>query len=362
MAIRTIALTVAFCCTALLSAADKDPYKSVSQEKRMEAIRLAQVWTPVSTASLDLKAGPRMRSAFAPGETVTCDYFDKDSGGKTPKFWCRISADDEVKVKYGEENGEVYAEVAATRLLWALGFGADGMYPVKVICRGCSADPFNAEGKQSAPGVSHTFDPAVIERPARGDVMESSKDSGWAWVDLNSVDQTRGGAPVAQRDALKLLAVFMQHTDTKPAQQRLVCLDKVNGFPVSSDGTCKHPFMMLGDLGKTFGKANMFNKDNPGAVNLKAWSETEIWRGDSGCVGNMDQSFTGTLDRPKISEEGRRFLSELLTQLSDQQIRDLFEVSQFARRDKTSTVDDWVQVFKQKRDEITNRRCASPAV
>ncbi len=362
MAIRTLALTVAFCCTALLSAADKDLYENLSQEKRMEAIRQAQVWAAVSTASLDLKAGPKMRGAFAPGETVTCDYFDKDSGGKTPKFWCRISADDEVKVKYGEQNGEVYAEVAATRLLWALGFGADGMYPVKVICRGCSADPFNAEGKQSARAASHNFDPAVIERAAPGDVMESSKDSGWAWIDLNSVDQTRGGASVAHRDALKLLAVFMQHTDTKPAQQRLVCLDKVKGLSVSPDGACKHPFMMLGDLGKTFGKANLFNKDNPGAANLKAWSESEIWRGDSGCVGNMDQSFTGTLDRPKISEEGRRFLTELLTQLSDQQIRDLFEVSQFTRRDKTSTVDDWVRVFKQKRDEIANRRCANPAV
>ena len=135
----------------------------------MEAIRLAQVWTPVNISSLDLKAGPQMRGAFAPGETVTCDYFDKDSGGKTPKFWCRISADDEVKVKYGEDNGEVYAEVAATRLFGRLGFGADGMYPVKVICRGCSADPFNAEGKQ--PGrrqPSHTFDPACIERPIPG--------------------------------------------------------------------------------------------------------------------------------------------------------------------------------------------------
>ena len=119
----------------------------------------------------------------------------------------------------------------------------------------------------------------MIERPIPGDVMESGKDSGWAWVDLNFVDQTRGGAPVAQRDALKLLAVFMQNTDTKPAQQRLLCLDRVQGLPALPDGSCKHPFMMLSDLGKTFGKANMFNKDNPGAVNLKAWSETEIWRG-----------------------------------------------------------------------------------
>ncbi|MSO56304.1 MAG: hypothetical protein EXQ55_05190 [Acidobacteria bacterium] len=120
--------------------------------------------------------------------------------------------------------------------------------------------------------------------------------------------------------------------------------------------------MMLSDLGKTFGKANAFNEDNPGAVKLKAWAESDIWRGDKGCVGDMNQSFTGTLDRPKISEEGRKFLAALLMQLSDQQIRDLFEVAQFTRRDKTSTVDGWVRVFKQKRDDVANRSCSSPAV
>lgn len=380
---RTIALIVVFCFTALLHAADKDPYKNLSKEKRIEAVRLAKVWSPIDIPSLDIKAGPRMPGAFAPAEMVTCEYFAKDSGGKTPKFWCAVNAkteppaalgvgapqasgvergegrprlNDEVKVKYGEDNGEVYAEVAATRLLWALGFGADRMYPVTVICRGCSSDPDKVKAKQ--PG-EHRFDPAAIERPMAGDVMESGKDSGWGWIDLNSVDQTRGGAPVAHRDALKLLAVFMQHTDTKPAQQRLVCLDSEKGLKPADDGSCAHPFMILADLGKTFGKANMFNKDDPGAVNLKAWEKADIWRGDKGCVGDMDQSFTGTLDRPRISEEGRKFLAGLLNQLSDAQIRDLIEVAQFTRRDKSSTVDDWVRVFKSKRDEITTRSCVS---
>ena len=366
MTSKSLALGVAICCTVALHAADKNPYESLSKEKRIDAVRRAQVWNPIDTSALDLKAGPSRPGAIEFGKTVTCEYFDKDSGGKTPKFWCRLSPDDEVKVKYGENNGEVYGEVAATRLLWALGFGADGMYPVRVICRGCSADPFNDKGeggkKASGSTVTNTFDPAVVERPFAGDKMESGKDSGWGWVDLNSVDQTRGGAPLAHRDALKLLAVFMQHTDTKPSQQRLICLDKVKGLPSSDDGTCANPFMMLADLGKTFGKANAFNKDNPGSVNLKAWADADIWRGDSECVGDMDQSFTGTLDRPRISEAGRKFLADRLAQLSDAQIRDLFESAGFARRDKTSTVDDWVRVFKQKRDEIANRSCANPAV
>jgi len=365
---KSLALTVAICCTVALHAADKNPYEDLSKEKRIESVRRAQVWNPIDTSSLDLKAGPQREGAIEAGTTVTCEYFDKDSGGKTPKFWCRLSPDDEVKVKYGEDNGEVYGEVAATRLLWALGFGADAMYPARVTCRGCSADPFTDKSKgsektgkkSSSPGSAHTFDPAVIERPMAGDKMESGKDSGWGWIDLDSVDQARGGAPVAHRDALKLLAVFMQHTDTKPSQQRLVCLDNLKGLPVSGDGSCANPFMMLADLGKTFGKANAFNKDNPGSVNLKAWAGADIWRGDSGCVGDMDQSFTGTLNRPRISEAGRKFLADRLMQLSDQQIRDLFESAGFARRDETTTVEDWVRVFKQKRDDIVNRTCTIP--
>ena len=40
----------------------------------------------------------------------------------TPKFECEVTPGDVVKVKYGENNGEVFAEVAASRLFWALGF------------------------------------------------------------------------------------------------------------------------------------------------------------------------------------------------------------------------------------------------
>jgi hypothetical protein len=44
-------------------------------------------------------------------------------------------------------------------------------------------------------------------------------------VTLNAASAPGGGerAPRAQVDALKLLAVFVQHSDTKPEQQGLVC-------------------------------------------------------------------------------------------------------------------------------------------
>ena len=60
----------------------------------------------------------------------------------------------------------------------------------------------------------------------------------------------------------------------------------------------------------------------------------------------------------QFSEAGRRFLADLLVQLSDAQLHDLFDVARFTRRDPTRTVDDWVRAFKQKRDEIVNATCA----
>jgi hypothetical protein len=349
---RTLAVLGVVMCLTYPGFAGKDPFKNLTKRQWIEAVRRAQVWQETDVASKDLKAG---NGAFAPGEQVSCEFFPKQSAGNTPKFWCELKPGDEVKVKFGEDNGEVYGEVAATRLLWALGFGADDMYPVTVLCRGCSANPFKNPQKTTA--VTR-FEPAAIERPMQGDAMEFSTDSGWGWVDLNSIDPSLGGAPLAHRDALKLLAVFIQHTDSKPAQQRLICLDKTMGGNIT-DTECGHPFMMLNDIGRTFGKANMFNRDQPGSVNLKAWSEMKVWKEERGCVGNMPKSMTGTLENPRISEGGRKFLADLLNKLSDQQIRDLFEVSQVTRRDKTSTVDDWIRVFKQKRDDVTNRACTS---
>jgi hypothetical protein len=353
MITRAIALTVAFCCTAALHAQKKDPYKKVDGDVRLAALRYAQVWTPGDIAAKNFKAGPE--GGFPPEATVTCEYVEKKQTG-TPKFDCVLGEDDEIRVKYGEGNGEIYSEVAASRLLWALGFGADRVYPVTVVCKGCPDDPMDNHKKVDG---TREFAAAVIERKLPGDAIELRENSGWAWVELSFVDQTSGGAPLAERDALKLLAAMIQHTDNKPQQQRLVCLDRARGLEPQPDGRCKHPFMMINDLGKTFGRATLTNTDSKSAVSFEAWSKTPIWKDDEACVAHLSKSFTGSLEHPKVGEEGRKFLAGLLAQLTDEQLRDMFEVARFTRREPNVPLDDWVRVFKAKREEIANRRCAS---
>lgn len=320
-----------------------------SGDIRMDAIRRAQVWTPTDVSAMDLKTGPTGPGAFPVDATVTCDYVDKEMSGRSPKFTCVIPPDDEVKVKYGSDNREVYAEVAGTRLLWALGFGADRMYPVRVVCRGC-------------PSTVGDTAVAAIERKMPGKELESDIETGWAWRELDLVDPEKGGATRAQRDALKLLAAFMQHTDSKAIQQRLVCLGMDKDDP--GEVRCEQPFMMISDLGLTFGRAGLVTGGATAGASLKAWAETPIWRDAPRCVAQMSKSMTGTLKHPTISEEGRKFLADLLSRLSDQQLRDLFDVARFALRPMSpdqpaigTTIGQWVEAFKRKRTEIVDHVC-----
>jgi hypothetical protein len=299
---------------------------------------------------MNLRAGPQGRAAFKPQETVACHFVPRPHGrGSTLKFSCATASGHELKVRYGKTNGEVYAQVAGTRLLWALGFWSNRMYPVTIVCAACPPDPFKDRHAAAQTKVT-TLDPATIDVKADGKTIETKPDEGWSWDELDQVDEKAGGAPRAQRDALTLLAVLMQHSSNKAINQRIVCLDPPG---------CSQTVMMISDVGKTFGRANALNNDTLAAVNFKAWSAEPIWKGSSGCVGALPRSWSGTLRDPHISEAGRRFLADLLAQLSDAQLRDLFEVSRFTMRDPTATVDDWVNAFKHKRAEIANRHCDS---
>ena len=353
--------TAGLVCALLLGPPAATPQAATQDDAAREAwlatVRRAQVFTTGPVAGKDLGAGPQGPGAFRPGATVECTYVRRDFGGSTPKFACRLGDGDELKVKYGRDNGEVYAEVAASRLLWALGFGADRVYPVRVVCHGCPI-----EGPDR-PGVRSTlYSVAAVERPLAGRTVDGPDGEGWAWPELAQVDAAAGGAPQAHRDALTLLAAVLQHSDSKREQQRLVCLDGREG-----KGPCRRPFMYIDDLGKTFGRATTFNSDGPTAVNLRAWADTPVWTEEAGCRANLAGSVTGTLEYPVISEAGRRFLERRLKPLSARQLHDLFAAARFPTRagkdteaEREAEIAAWVAAFQDKVAQVRGRTC-SPA-
>ena len=333
--------------------------KNLSVTEREAILQRAKVWQPIDTRSLNLAAGPPLPAAQRIGAEFTCAFVfpEKPLAGNTPKFLCEARPGDVVKVKYGEKNGEVYAEIAASRLFWALGFKADRMYPARVSCQGCPTDPFGAsktDWRRGKPGDvgRYVFDPAAIERPIPGPAIEVPDFEGWAWPELDEVNPRAGGASRAQVDALKLLAVFVQHSDSKPEQQELMCAPGGVKRDRAGNETCTSPWLVVKDLGTTFGKATALNNSK---MDLNDWSGARIWREGAPCVGDLSRSLTGSLDNPRISEAGRKFLAGRLLLLRDQQIHDLFTAAMADRRG--GAIDDWVRVFKRKRDEIARASC-----
>ena len=248
---------------------------------------------PIEQARLgENPAGPD-EDTFSPDEEVVCSFKPDFVSGSTPKFDCERSNGKKIKVKYGRDNAEIYAEVVASRLLTALGFPADRMYVVKrVRCFGCPPDPFEGlqclnEGEPVESCFSNLdytksddFDYAVIERRLKGAELETKKVRGWGWDELSKIDPAAGGASRAQVDALRLLAVFLNHWDNKPKNQRVLCWTRRNP-PTGTLPECRHPVAMVQDLGASFG---------PDKFNLDNWAKTPIWDDAATCGVSMRAS------------------------------------------------------------------------
>ena len=238
------------------------------------------------------------------------------------------------------------------RLLTTLGFGADTVTLVERLrCYGCPNEPFvttkivDATGAQPLyervvdPDTHQDFEWVSVEQKFAARPIESDMQKGWAFFELDSVDPSKGGAPRAHVDALRLLAVFLAHWDNKAENQRLVCVS--SEWPQRTP--CPEPFLLLQDVGSTFG---------PKRVDLEAWEQASLWEDRPACrISMSDLPYGGgTFGPTRISERGRRFLARLLGELTDAQLTDLFSGARFdkprsAFKD-TKPVSEWVRVFK----------------
>src|SRR5262245_34539046 len=128
--------------TPLLSAAATVPLSDegriVSMRERADAIVRAQVWRdprmPVARANLG--------SDGAAPSTIDCQFRFNELGGTSQKFDCLLQSGKPLRIKYGP-GAEIPAEAAASRLVNALGFGADTVTLVEHLrCYGCPHEPF----------------------------------------------------------------------------------------------------------------------------------------------------------------------------------------------------------------------------
>ncbi|MEO8257229.1 MAG: hypothetical protein ABI868_07765 [Acidobacteriota bacterium] len=321
----------------------------------------------------------------------------RELGGNSLKFLCTTGDRHRLRVKYWDPelqggNREVFAGVAASRLMWALGFATIHALPLNLQCEGCPRDPMSGAGDRRR----RFYLAQLQEFPLRHPLILSrhDRDQGWSWRELDEAIKGLPPGPerIRQRthfDALALLGVLIQHGDRKPEQQVLYCDAPVSlaagqtrpwGGSDSSlvlqearaGSACARAAAMVVDLGATFGGAGRASSGGGAKMNLEAWRGKTVFKDleNGGCRGRLTVSLAAGRDGlgdPVISDEGRRFLLQQLQRLSPAHLRAIFSAARVDKASglagsvregrRASAIDDWVAAFQDKVQQIGAQRC-----
>jgi hypothetical protein len=326
-----------------------------SAQSRVAYLAHALIWRDSGALSpRDLLEGPAgafpytfERATVDEGIACTFAQAGKNLGGHTRKFLCRTAEGQNLRLKYWDPesrtgNREVFATVAASRLMWALGFQAVPALPLNARCDRCPEDPMTGVG---SPGTRRYFAMWQAPWPTPVIISHENIDEGWSWLDLDSAIRSLPAGPERARqrayfDALALFGVFIQHGDRKSEQQRLYCAVPADTTP---------------------GTLEPDNAPKPLIFFERA--------GGSACRGELTISLRAGHDgegNPIISEEGRLFLLEQLHRLTPDHVRAIFTAARVDQLNPRSghksaggagVIDEWVAAFQDKVRQIEVRRC-----
>lgn len=396
-------LSTLFSCLILLSQTSFAKKMVLTDlNTRAEVIKNAKVWLAPSwinknyefSNSLDVYRGPRVNAldSILDQDNVYCQtteaHQDMGSTGKNSKFFCNLmqivngrlkfvyetnGKPDKIKVKYHEPNkvnDEVFGEILSTRLLWALGFGADRIYTQNnTHCYGCSENPFKDRRlDESSFSTPRSFPLTVIERKFSGNEIvflpqgkekpdnaswrqdEKGYMEGWSFMELLYKlpdDPAKKYEQYMHRDALRLLSVFIHHLDLKPQNNRIVCRGEV-----TANNQCRGDVVLIiQDVGSTFGvKVDIF-KLGLDKVRYEVFAKRSFWDKPEKC--QVENAILG-LDDPSMndfqaSELGRQFLVRLLDGFTEgsagrKRVEDLFRASRVTEK-APYTIKQWADAF-----------------
>ena len=231
-------------------------------------------------------------------------FVSEDDSGTKPKVEVTDASGMSWTAKFASESktgSEVHAEIAASRLVWALGYFVEEHY---YVARGTIAGVPGALRKRTtlviAPDGSFKEsrferEPAEIERGPRWD------------LENNPFTGSR------ELSGLEMLAMLLNNWDARPGNTRILRVPVANGI---------EDRFVLSDLGTAFGKIS----GRPTRWNLTDYKNSDFIRGISGDA----LVFCHGLDmQPPLSVplEHARWFSDLASRLTSKQVRKAFEAS-----------------------------------
>jgi hypothetical protein len=274
---------------------------------------------------------------------------------------------------------EVFTEVAASRIMWVLGFPADHVYPVgSAACIGCTADPFTAnltENKASLKDPPTAFKVVSAEREAPYDKIDPGGDETWSWSDAAKFysDGTWSRQQRIQYDAYRLALGLIHYHNAISQQNRLVCAEWAP--PPAAGGkskTCQHTMIFVQDLGSTFGKAkgafDVFGQNPRG--DFGAWEPQTVFENAAAC--ELRDKVGGD---NKVLKEAQDFMIQRLSRLNPESVKSIFRVARFQMMDQKqlhrlsaaggsdpaeAALTEWTTTFLKRIEEIRTAQNCKP--
>ena len=294
-----------------------------SQQRQKVLLASAQpvIWRdPGNVSRRDLRYGPGARQ-LAPAPPFT--FIEERKSGESPKFEVRDARGVKWVVKLGEES---QAETVSTRLVWAIGyFAEEAYYYERVKIRKL---PKLSRGQQ------FVVRPTVV-RSARFEPERKQLEPGPAWDwDDNPFRNTR------ELNGLKIMMILLNNYDARKMNNQIYFVRNGGSGPFEAR-------YYVTDLGATLGKAGGLGGGRS-KNNLTDFLSTRFVTGveDDGSVEfdyDTRPKKLGTLSivyfpyyRSEVKKEKSmrgipiehaRWVGSLLSQLSDNQLRQAFRVA-----------------------------------
>lgn len=274
------------------------------------------MWEPVNISKMDLFAGPggnEMRPDLS-----KIEFIKEEKGGHNKKYRIKDGSGNVWVAKLGRE---AKSETAAVRLLHGIGYKTEINYLVPSI---------------TIPGKG-TFKDVRLE--ARPDNVERLEE--WKWKSNPFVGSK-------ELQGLKMMMVFMTNWDVLDLQNKVIEVDGENHYIVS-------------DLGSTFGRLGnnnlpIFYRLGRKTSNPKAYAKTKFIRrveSDGDVILSYKGKNRGVFKG--ITVEDARWLSTLMSKLSDKQIGDAFRAANYSAAD----VAVYVAAVKRKIAELQDAASAN---
>lgn len=263
-------------------AQDKDKDKAKSEALTGTPV----VWEAVDISTRDLYWGPggQENSPVLKG----AKFIGRDIGGNNLKYEIEDGAKHRWIVKVARES---QPEVAANRLLWAIGYPTEIDYVIPKI---------NIAKVGSYSNVRFELRPDGVKRGER-----------WSWMD-NPFKDSR------ELRGLKIMMALINNWDLKDQ----------NTVTVARDGKL---YYVVSDLGASFGKLadKPMSRSGRSVNDPDDYAKASFIKGTSNGILQLDYRGINENVIQDIKVEDGRWLADLLLQLSDKQISDAFRAANY---------------------------------